>query len=131
MRRQTDEDKLDFPPCSSLAKSTRRRVDQAQRCMPLCENVCNCTSASKHAQLCTSSFLHAYAVYTRADESDLLETSFWLAYKVISVTTSVSMFKYALAQQASFCTLRQRCIAALLRCLIDCVRDWPGATHIF
>jgi hypothetical protein len=82
----------------------------AQICMILCENVCHCASVLLHAQLCTNFVLSACLYYARADESVLLDTflASLLSYNVMSVTTSVTIFKYANAENFSFCTPRQR-----------------------
>lgn len=76
----------------------------AQMCTTLCEIVCNCASPLAHAELCTNSVLSACLCYTCADESNLLETHFWLAWKVISVTTLKlkSICRYAVTQQFCF-----------------------------
>ena len=55
-----------------------------------------------HAQLCVNSSVSERLYCTCVDESDLLEISFSLAYKVMSVTTSVSIFKYAIAEHFLF-----------------------------
>ncbi len=104
----------------------------AQICMILSENLCHCATPLAHAELCTNSVLSACLVYARADESDLLEIPFWLAYKLMSVTTSVSIFKYAIAEHFLF-VLRVKgmcsCIAGMPDCMSMCMRELPGAKH--